>query len=454
MVRRPREPFRLGWRLAVVAMYVALAAIYAYLGIWRYAIFRAGVDDCIFTQVVDTAFTTFSSTLEGSVNHFLIHFSPILYTAFPFVRAFDGARGLVMLQCLLAAATIFPVWGIAASRLPKWVAFAVTLIAATYPPLSALAVGDFHELAFAPPLAATLVWAIDRRLRGVAIATATLLVTVKEDQFVSLAFIGVALVIMAREDRRMRSCGAWIAAIAITGAFLYFGVLRPIIDPHFQYFSLHYYQWWRTPPTPAGFAGPLSPLRPQYVFALLLPLAFLPLASRYVIFAIPGLAEVLLSHEAITMTMGAHYTATWSGYVLCAFADGAARIYNRSELAGKSALGFALLASIWTSWVYSPINPGFALYRQPTSADAGRENELTTLPRNARIATGGFVIAHLGMYPRANIAMSDPQDYLIFDAFSDPAFWATIDAPKVAQLIKSGAYRKFYDGDGIVVLVR
>jgi hypothetical protein len=117
-------------------------------------------------------------------------------------------------------------------------------------------------------------------------------------------------------------------------------------------------------------------------------------------------------------------------------------------------MGFALLASIWTSRFYSPINPGFALYRLPARADAAREDELTTLPRNASIATGGFVIAHLGMYPHANIAMSDTQDYLIFDAFSDSAFWATIDAPKVAQLVKSGAYRKFYDGAGIVVLVR
>jgi uncharacterized membrane protein len=92
MVLRARAPFRLGWPLAVLALYLALAAIYAYLGIWRYTIFRAGVDDCIFTQVIDSAFTTFSSTLEGSVNHFLIHFSPILYIAFPFVRVGGGRK--------------------------------------------------------------------------------------------------------------------------------------------------------------------------------------------------------------------------------------------------------------------------------------------------------------------------------------------------------------------------
>ena len=101
--------YRVGWPLALAALYVGLASLYTYLGIWRYAIFRAGVDDCIFTQVVNSALTGFSTTLEGSVNHLLVHFSPILFAALPFVRAFDGARGLILLQCLLTAATIFPV---------------------------------------------------------------------------------------------------------------------------------------------------------------------------------------------------------------------------------------------------------------------------------------------------------------------------------------------------------
>ena len=251
-----------------------------------------------------------------------------MYSAVPFVKLFDGARGLILLQCLLAAATIFPVWALATARLPKALAFAVTLVVAIYPPLSAGAVGDFHELAFVPPLAATLVWALDGRRWKFAIIAAAFLATVKEDQFVSLAFIGIAVAIMARGDRAMRRCGMWISSIAVSAAILYFGILRPSIDPHFHYFSLHFYEWWRFPATPAGFAGPFSPLRPEYIFTLLLPLAFVPLLSRYMIFAIPGLAEVLLSHEAITMQLSAHYTATWSGYVLCAFVDGISPSYR------------------------------------------------------------------------------------------------------------------------------
>lgn len=444
---------RAGWLFAVGALYVTLAAIYIYLAYWRYIIFRAGVDDLIFTQVVNSTLSGFSATLEGSVNHLLVHFSPILVVALPFVRLFDGARGLILLQCLLTAATIIPVWGIAASRFPRPFAFAVTLVAATYPALSAEAVGDFHELAFVPPLAAALVWAIDRKALRLAITAAAVLMLVKEDQFVSLVCIGLITAALGRKDRRMWLCGLGIAAIGLGGGVFYFCVLRPLIDPHFQYFSLHYYEWWLFPSTPAGFAGLFSPLRPQYLFAILLPLAFLPLASRYMLFAIPGLAEVLLSHEAITMVLGAHYTATWSGYVLCAFADGLWFVYSRSDVLAKGALAFALLASLWTSRYYSPINPGFALYRKPTMDDWKRERQLAALPRTASIGTGGFVIAHLGMYPRATIAMSD-QDFLVFDAFSDPAFWHAYDSQKVAQLVKSGSYRIVLQQTGIVVLAR
>jgi uncharacterized membrane protein len=449
-----RHPLRAAWPLAVTALVLALAGVYIYLGMWRYAIFRAGIDDLVFTQVVNSAFGTFSSTVEGSINHFLVHFSPILYVAVPLVKLFDGARGLILLQCVLAAATIFPVWKLAAARFAKPLAFAVTLVAAIYPPLSAEAVGDFHELAFVPPLAATLVWAIDRQRWRVAIAMAALLTIVKEDQFVSLAFIGVAVAIMARGDPAMRRCGLWISSLAIGAAVLYFGVLRPLIDPHVAYFSLHFYQWWRFPPTPAGFAGPLSPLRPQYLFALLLPLAFLPLASRYMIFAIPGLAELLLSHEAITLQLGTHYTAVWIGYVLCAFVDGLARVYSHSVVAAKTAVVVAFVASLWTSYYYSPIGPRFALYRRPTPVDRLRERTLSNLARNASVGSGIWVLPHVAMNAAATVAMTDGEQYLVFDHFTDPGYWIAADRPTIERLTRSSAYTQIYDGAGIVILER
>jgi hypothetical protein len=57
------------------------------------------------------------------------------------------------------------------------------------------------------------------------------------------------------------------------------------------------------------------------------------------------------------------------------------------------------------------------------------------------------------MVPHATIAMSD-QDYLVFDAFTDPTYWRNIDASKVKKLVKSGGYSKVFDRAGLVVLAK
>ncbi len=49
--------------------------------------------------------------------------------------------------------------------------------------------------------------------------------------------------------------------------------------------------------------------------------------------------------------------------------------------------------------------------------------------------------------------MEDGATYLVFDAFTDPVYWTTRDAPKVERLIRSGVYRRIYSGAGIVVLL-
>ena len=96
----------------------------------------------------------------------LIHCSPILVLTTPFVKLFGGAPGLIGLQAFATAATVFPVFALASTRFPKLVAFVIAAIAACYPPLSGEAVGDFHELAFAPALVASSAFS---RLRAVSL---------------------------------------------------------------------------------------------------------------------------------------------------------------------------------------------------------------------------------------------------------------------------------------------
>ncbi len=82
------------WSLLVAALFVALTSVLCLIVNWRYAIFRNGVDLGIFTQVVSRSSDRgFSSSVEGRVNHLLVHWSPIVAVGWPFVRAF-GPLGL------------------------------------------------------------------------------------------------------------------------------------------------------------------------------------------------------------------------------------------------------------------------------------------------------------------------------------------------------------------------
>jgi uncharacterized membrane protein len=440
-----------GWWMAAVALYLALGTIYTWLGLWRYHIFRAGVDDGIFTQVGNSVFHGFSSTVGDNANHMLIHCSPILVLTAPFVKLFGGAPGLIGLQAFAFAAVVFPVFALATTRFPKLVAFVVTAIAACYPPLSGEAVGDFHELAFAPALGACLILAIDRRAWRWALAVAVTLACVKEDQFVALAFIGGFVALSSRADAAKRRCGIAISAIGVLSAIIYFGVVRPAIDPHFPYWSFHYYQWWRHPWTPLGFAAWNSPLRIQYLVAALSPLGFLPLLSRrYLAFALPGLAEVMLSHEAITLYIGTHYSATWSGYMLCAFVDGAAWLASRSMNLAKLGLVAALGISVWTSEYYSPIYPAYFLGRKSDANDAQKEFALSSLPQDATIWSDESIFAHLGLHPNAMTYGSD-QAFKVYDVVEDAALWKS---PGVQMLVMRGAYRIARRQGNVVILER
>jgi uncharacterized membrane protein len=436
------------WWGAVSVLYMALAATYASLAFWRYDIFRAGYDDGAFTQIVHSAFTGFSSTVEGGANHLLVHWSPILVLAVPFLDI-GGTKGLQILQALLVAGVVFPVWAMASTRFSKPIALAVTLVAACYPPLSAQGVGDFHELAFAPLLTAFLVLAIDRRAWRWAIAISLVLVCVKEDQFVGVAGVGVFVVLLAGRDRAQRRTGWWMTAIAVGFALLYFCVVRRAIDPAFPYWSFHYYQWWWFPPTSAaGFVSWDSMIRPLYLLAALAPLAFLPLASRYLLFALPGLAEVLLSHEAITMALGTQYAATWCGYLLCAFVDGASTVGRRSQVALAVFLAAALAISIWTSANQSPITPGYALYRSPDEQDRERDRLLDALPKDASIWSHDPIFAHLSMDPNASVN-NNGQEYLIFDLPQDATEYAS--AP-IQHLLTSGTYAVTLQRANLIIL--
>ena len=222
----------------VWALFLALASALCFIVHWRYAIFRNDVDLGIFTQVIAGLGHGFSSTAEGGVNHLLVHWSPIVATAWPFVRAF-GPVGLEYFQAILVAAVIFPIWGLARARLRPAPALAFVAVAALY--LNSVGKrrrGFSRDGLRAAPL----------RHAGLRPGPAPLVDEHRDgpapglhegDQLVVLAVNGLLFAVTARSDVRAARIGWSISGLAIVVAFAYFGVVRQALNSHVPYQSFN-----------------------------------------------------------------------------------------------------------------------------------------------------------------------------------------------------------------------
>jgi uncharacterized membrane protein len=436
----------------VWALFLALASTLCIITHWRYAVFRNDVDLGIFTQVIAGLGHGFSSTAEGGVNHLLVHWSPIVATGWPFVRAF-GPVGLQYFQAILVAAVIFPIWGLARARLRPVPALALVAVAALYPILCANGVGDFHEMAFVPLLSATLVYALDRRRWSMSIVTALLLACTKEDQFVVLAVNGLLFAVTARSDVRAARIGWGISGLAIVMAFAYFGVVRQALNSHVPYQSFEFFNWAGEHGAGQHFAWAVLLPRMRYVLMILAPLAFLPCISRYGLFLIPGLVEIFASHQAVTVVPGAHYSALLSGYALAGFVDGASRLSRNKPRLATGLVVAAATVSIWVSIFASPMEYWYYLYRPPNAHDALLETTLRRLPPQVDVGSEDEIFAHLGLDANASIDFNG-QRWFVYDRTHYSEHWQRIDEPAVGRALARKEYCVTSDHDGIVVLKR
>lgn len=438
--------------LLVALLTAALAGALVLIVRWRYLIFRNDVDLGIFTQVVASTGSGFSSTAEGGVNHLLVHWSPIIVLAWPFVRVF-GPLGLGFLQALLVAATLIPIWGLARARFTAPVALAVTAAASLYPTLWANGVDDFHEMAFVPLLSATFVYALDRRKWRLGILAALLLACTKEDQFVSLAFNGAILAIPMRKDAECRRFGTSLLIIAIVGALFYFGVVRELLQPHVPYLSIRFFDWsGHVPIGPAGIWAVVVP-RVRYALVVMAPLLFLPCISRYGWFLLPGFIEILASRQPVTIMPGTHYSALLTGYALAAFVDGTSQLGRWKPQAWAAAVAASALISIGVQRFGSPMENWYYLYRQPNANDALLDATLKRLPPDADVGAEDEVFSHLGLDRNASIDMNR-QEWFVYDRTHYSSHWRDVDEPIVRRKLAERAYVVFSDADGIVVLRR
>jgi uncharacterized membrane protein len=305
-------------------------------------------------------------------------------------------------------------------------------------------------MAFVPLLSATLVYALDRRRPTMSVVTALLLLCTKEDQFVVLAINGLLFAATTRGDAKAGRTGVLVCGLAIAMSLAYFGPIRHTLNSAAPYLSLRFFDWRETGTSATEGAAALLP-RLWYVIVVLAPLAFLPCVSRYGLFLIPGLVEVLASHRPVTLMPGAHYSALLTGYALAAFVDGAGRLAARWPRVVEGLVPAAALTGIAIGIFASPMEYWYYLYRPPNAHDALLENRLRHLPPLAQIGAQDEVFAHLGLDPNASIGFAG-QQWFVYDQTRYSARWHEVDEPAVRAALGRRDYGIVSERDGIVVL--
>lgn len=434
----------------------AYVAIFGALAIWRWQVWSFGTDTGTFAQVVHDAFGAFRDGPEQGT-HFRFHWAPILATLAPLIAVGRSGLALQFAQIVLIALPALPLYGIARGYVSPERAFAYASLALVYPPLAAVAFTEFHEIAFYPVLALALVWAAERaRWRWFAVfAVASALV--REEACIVLAVVGIAFTAIGLTCReRMRPSGAGLLAgmpreperLAFAGLALSLvnvialGIYYRLVIPHvgaWQPARFYAYSFAQGPVPvltalivhPANLTQVLTLGRFTYLLEALVPLALLPLLSRWTLLAVPGLLVVLLSSDPIVWRMGSHYAAIWAPWILL----GALAALVR--LGAERPYRIALAASAVFLIAFNPMHVAHYVRAPYPHDDAARA--LASVPPDAALVTHDEWFAHIAYsHPAATVFFCPSARYAVFADDYPGGYYRAEIRPEIAREVSTG----------------
>ncbi|HEU5348122.1 MAG TPA: DUF2079 domain-containing protein [Ktedonobacterales bacterium] len=154
-----------------------------------------------------------------------IHVEPILVLIAPFYLIHDGPETLIVVQNVAMALGAIPLFLLSLRRLPTLpllgVAFAASYLLA--PAFLGAALWDFHSVALATPLLILAVWALDAGRYRVFVVAAILAALTKEDVALSLALLGVLIIVW----RKRPAFGLAVTVLSVAYVALCFTVILP-----------------------------------------------------------------------------------------------------------------------------------------------------------------------------------------------------------------------------------
>jgi uncharacterized membrane protein len=335
-------------RISVIT--VAALALYLLISLTRHRSYLTdGYDLGIFDQVV-RAYAHFKapiSPLKGQgYNIYGDHFHPIIALLAPLYWIWDNPCSLLIGQSVVMAVAIPVVYRFTRRRTSEPMALVISATFAVGWPVLSLVDFDFHEIAFATPLMALAIDALDRRDDRRLLLWSGLLLLVREDMGVLVGLLG--LFVLFRGGRaglrarlanpRSASAPAALVVAGITAYKITTGLVLPAFAPNHKFAYWQYDSLGHNLPD-AVFGILTRPwhavdlfftpeLKTQTLCYFLLPLLLLPLRSPYALLSLPIFAERFFnsreSKEYLWSTHWQYNALPWLILMLAAV-DGAAR---------------------------------------------------------------------------------------------------------------------------------
>ncbi|MEV7602411.1 DUF2079 domain-containing protein [Kitasatospora sp. NPDC089797] len=461
----------LPWSVAAL-----FAPLYAAVSLTRHArLESAGFDLGIFEEAV-RGYSRLEApvvALKGTDFNLLgDHFSPVLAVLAPFYRLWPGPGTLLVAQAVLIALSAVPVTGYAVRVLGTAGGAVAGIAYGLSAGLQSAVEFDFHEVAFAVPLAAAAAVALARGRYGPAVAWALPLLLVKEDQGLLVAALGAF--VWWRGRRRL---GAVTVLVAAAVGLLVTLVVIPALNPGGAYSYAHMGEYHGANPL----ARLLLPaVKARTVLVLLAPTLLLALRSPLVLLPAVLLAARFWVDNPVYWRSGQHYDAVPAVLVFTAGLHGAALLLGRSRASrgpgpgrglGRgpgAAVAAGMLAVTVALTAGGPVAGLLSAQAWRGDGRAARVREvLAVVPDGARVAAGNHLAPQLtGRCTVSLFPYLDPPDgQQVPGGWGGPvADWLAVQdgldgfpVPQedqrrfLARLVDGGGYRLVARGAGVAV---
>jgi uncharacterized membrane protein len=471
LLRRARWADLLAWGL--ILLYIVT---FTWLAILRHASFNSsGFDLGIYDQVTWNTLHGrffFYTTTGQPLLHFSNHFSPILLLVAPFYLIYSGPEMLLFLQAAAIGLGGLPLFWLAREKLESNLAGISLLLAyLLLPALEIVTLWDFHPPVLSVGFFMFAFYFLVKRRPGWFLLFAVLAMAGKEQLPLQVAFLGLYALIRYR--------AWWLGLTTIGLAMAWFLVVMTWIIPANSVTGDHlfigYYADLGDSPVEIVFTAITrpdlvlknlwQPAKLRYLFDLLVPFAFLPLAGLPVLligtpsFAINLLSANTAMHDATGGQYGAD-VAPWLAWSALYGAFYVRRALLRRWPAAKprpvTAISLILIvvAGGWHLFRgFSPLAlnpPSWEI----TAHDRLAERFLNQIPPQASVAAQGKLYPHLS---NRTIAYQLPDvnnaDYVFFDVTTGTWPVHPNDIWALAQaLLASGQYGVLDAADGYLLL--